>query len=93
VEEIAPTEADASRTTQILTSLIQILQAIPPKLAAEAEKTDAEAVHQFVDSLKVEQHKDRAIVTANVPLELIKRIATPDSAAAVGAAATTTPAH
>ena len=93
IEEIAPTDADAQRATQILNSLIQILQAIPPKLAAQAEKTDAEAVHQFIDSLKVEQHDDRAVVTANVPLDLIKRIATPDTGAAVGAAAATAPAH
>ena len=92
VEEIAPTEADAARSVQILNSLVQILQAIPPKLAAEAEKTDAEAMHEFIDSLKVEQHKDRAVVTANVPLDLIKRVATP-TAATVGAASATAPAQ
>jgi hypothetical protein len=86
IEEIAPTEADAQRSAQVLGSLIQLLQAIPPKLAAQAEKTDADAVHQFVDSLKVEDHKDRAIITANVPLDLIKRIATPQSTP-LGAAA------
>jgi len=85
VEEIAPTEADAERSAHVLNSLIQILQAIPPKLAAEAEKTDADAMRDFIGSLKVEQHKDRAVITASVPLELLKRIAAPQNAPVVPA--------
>ena len=85
VEEIAPTDADAERSARVLNSLIQILQAIPPKLAAEAEKTDADAMRDFIGSLKVEQHKDRAVVTASVPLELLKRLAAPQNAPVVPA--------
>lgn len=85
VEEFAPTDADAERSAKILNSLIQILQVIPPKLAAEAEKTDADAMRGFIGSLKVEQHKDRAVVTASVPLELVKRIATPENPSVVPA--------
>jgi hypothetical protein len=85
VEEIAPTDEDAARSAQVLGSLIQLLQAIPPKLAAQVEKTDAEAMHDFIDSLKVEQHKDRAVVTANIPFDLIKRLASPASTPLVGA--------
>ncbi|HKO17259.1 MAG TPA: hypothetical protein VJU82_00060 [Acidobacteriaceae bacterium] len=85
VEEIAPTDADAERSAHVLNSLIQILQAIPPKLAAEAEKTDADAMRDFIGSLKVEQHKDRAVVTASVPLELLKRLAAPQNAPVVPA--------
>ena len=79
VEEFAPTDADAARSTQVLNSLVQILQAIPPKLAAQAEKTDADAMHDLIDSLKVEQHKDRIVVTGNVPLGLLRSIATPEN--------------
>jgi len=86
IEEIAPTDADAERSAQILNSLVQLLQAIPPKLASRAQGSDAEAMRDFISSMKVEQHKDRAIITANVPLELIKRIATPENADVVGAA-------
>jgi hypothetical protein len=89
VEEIAPTEADAERSARVLNSLIQILQVIPPKLAAQAEKTDADAMRDFIGSLKVEQHKDRAVITASVPLELIKRIAAPQNAPVVPAIDTT----
>jgi hypothetical protein len=30
-----------------------------------------------MESTKIERHKDRAVLTANIPLELIKRLATP----------------
>jgi hypothetical protein len=79
LEEIAPSDADAARSAQVLNSLVQILQAIPPKLAAQAEKTDADAVHDLIDSLKVNQHNDRIIVTGNASLNLIKRIAAPEN--------------
>jgi len=93
IEEIAPTDADAERSARILNSLVQLLQAIPPKLASRAQGSDAEAMRDFISSMKVEQHKDRAIVTANVPLDLLKRIATPENAGAVGAASANPPAQ
>jgi len=93
VEEIAPTDGDAARAAQILGSLLQLLQAIPPKFASQADKNDAETMREFISSLKVEQQKDRAIVTASVPINLIKRIATPENAPVVGPATTTEPAY
>jgi hypothetical protein len=86
IEEIAPTEADAQRSAQVLSSLIQILQAIPPKLAAQAEKTDADAVHDLIDSLKVERRSDRVLVSGDVPLNLIRRISASDTTSIVPAA-------
>lgn len=77
IEEIAPTDADAERSAQVLRSLVQLLQALPPKLEAEAEKTDAESMRAFVASMAVDDHKDRIVLTANVPLELVKRITSP----------------
>jgi hypothetical protein len=91
IEEIAPTDADAQRSTQVLNSLIQILQAIPPKLAAQAEKTDADAMHDLIGSLKVERRTDRVLVTGSVPLTLIRRIAAPESTSIVPAAPTGEP--
>jgi hypothetical protein len=31
----------------------------------------------MTDSMKVEQHKDRAVLTASIPLELVKQLAAP----------------
>jgi hypothetical protein len=75
VEEIAPTDADATQTAQVLGTLIQLLQTVPPQVTAHSDKVDADAIRDLAESLKVEQHKDRAVVTGSVPLDLLKRIA------------------
>jgi hypothetical protein len=87
VEQIAPTEEDAARSADALTALVQLFEAIQPKIEAQTETADAEAVRQFVSSVKVEQHKDRAVLTAIVPLQLLKKLTAADSAAAGGAPA------
>jgi hypothetical protein len=81
VEQIAPSEADASRSAAALGNLVQLAQAIQPKVELQVDKSDAEATQQFTSSLKVEQHKDRAIFTASVPMELLKKLATPVNSA------------
>lgn len=86
IEEIAPTEAEARQSAQILGSLIQILQTIPPKLAAHAPADDTEGMRDFLSSMKIEQHKDRAIVTANVPFDLIRRFTAPENVSIVPSA-------
>jgi hypothetical protein len=32
------------------------------------------AFRELTDSTKIEQHKDRAVLTANIPLELVKEL-------------------
>jgi hypothetical protein len=80
IEQIAPSEADAARSTEALDALLQLFQAIQPKIEAQSETPDAEAMREFTASLQIEQHKDRAVLTANVPLELLKKLVTPESA-------------
>jgi hypothetical protein len=87
IEQIAPSEADAARTTQALDNLVQLIQAIQPKVVAQSDKADADAVREFTSSLKIEQRKDRAVLTASVPLELLKKLGTP-----IGAAVSDAPA-
>jgi len=40
--------------------------------------TSDKAVAELINSTKIEQHKDRAILTANIPLDLVKRLTTPN---------------
>lgn len=81
VEQIAPTEADAARSTEALSMLVHLLQAIQPKVSAQADKQDAQTVHEFTSSLKIERRRDRAVLTATLPLGLLKKLATPNGAA------------
>ena len=77
VEQIAPSDADAVRSAQSLGALAQMMKAIQPAVIAHSDKADAEALQDLMKSLKVEQRKDRMIVTARMPLELVRRLTNP----------------
>jgi hypothetical protein len=71
IEEISPTEADAQKAAQSLTALLGLfksLQKIQPRNANDS------AFLQMIGTLKIEQDKDRAVLTATIPLELIKQL-------------------
>jgi hypothetical protein len=80
IEQIAPTEADAARSTEALDALLHIFQVIQPKIEAHSDEADNQAMSEFTASVQIEQHKDRAVLTANLPLELLKKLVTPESA-------------
>jgi hypothetical protein len=81
VEQIAPTEEEAAQSAEALGNLVHLVQAIQPKVSAQADKPDAAAVREFTSSLKIEPHKDRAVLTASLPLELLKKLVAPVNAA------------
>ena len=81
IEDFAPTEVDAAQTTQTLGKLVQLIQAIPVQVAAQSDKAGADTLRAFTSSLKIEQHKDRVVLTATVPLDLVRKLATPLSEA------------
>ena len=85
IEQIAPTEADAAASTAALNSIIVLAQTIQPLVAAQSSPADAKALGDFASSIKVEQHKDRAVLTANLPLDLIKSLAAGAAPAATDA--------
>jgi hypothetical protein len=76
VEQIAPTEEDAARSVEALSTLLGILRSI--QRTQQGAPADA-AMTQAIDSLKIERHEDRAVLTANIPLDLVKELATPIS--------------
>jgi hypothetical protein len=78
IEQIAPTEADAAHATETLASLITLVKSVTQTQAQMHRNAPSDAgVHDLMESTKIEQHKDRAVLTANIPLELIRRLATP----------------
>jgi hypothetical protein len=74
IEQIAPTEEDAERSARSLGSLLRLVQMVQPKVEAQSDPSDTEAVRQFTSSIKIEQHKDRAVLTANLPLQMLKQL-------------------
>jgi len=80
IEQIAANDADAGRAAGTLTSLLSLMKTVQ---LAQAQMqphpaTDA-AFRELTDSTKIELHKDRAVLTANIPLELIKQLAAPNA--------------
>jgi hypothetical protein len=78
IEQIAPTEADAAHATETLTSLLTLLKTVEQaQLQMHPNAASDAPFHELMNSAKVEQHKDRAVLTANIPLDLVKRLITP----------------
>ncbi|GAC1428312.1 MAG: hypothetical protein NVSMB62_26190 [Acidobacteriaceae bacterium] len=81
VEQIAPTEADAGQSAESLTARVHLVQAMQPKVDAQADAAQAEAVRDFTKSIHVEQKRDRAILTASLPVEIFRRFTLPSETA------------
>ena len=76
IEQIAPNDADASRATETLSSLITLMKSVQQAQAQmQPHPTTDAAFRELTESTKVEQHKDHAVLTANIPLELVKQLA------------------
>lgn len=76
IEQITPTDADAAKATDTLSTLLTLLKSVVqmqsqlhPPVAAEA------AIYNLTQSARVERHKDRAVLTATIPPELVKQLA------------------
>jgi hypothetical protein len=76
IEEIAPTDADAARATETLSTLLVVLKSVERTQMQMHPNTASDASFvELMNSARIEQHKDRAVLTANIPLDLVKRLA------------------
>jgi hypothetical protein len=82
VEQIAPTEVDAARSAEAFSTLLGLLRSL--QRVQQGAPADA-ALAQAMDSLKIEQHQDRAVLTASIPLDMVKQLVTPVSQNGTGA--------
>ncbi|WP_051979171.1 hypothetical protein [Edaphobacter aggregans] len=89
IEEISPTEADAARAAQNLSTLIHLFQSI--QQVRPRNQSDA-ALIEMISSLRMEQHKDRAVLTATVPTELLQQLANATTPSTSGIQLPETPA-
>jgi hypothetical protein len=77
IEQVAPTDADAVHATETLGTLLNLFRSVQQAQAQLQPHAPDAAFREMTDSMKVERHKDRAVLTANIPLELVKQLATP----------------
>ena len=80
IEQIAPTDADAAHAAETLTTLLVVLKSVEhAQMQMHPNTTTDASLLELMNSAKIEQHKDRAVLTANIPLDLVKRLTTPSS--------------
>jgi hypothetical protein len=80
IEQIAPTDADATRATETMNSLLNLFRTVEQTQAQLRPHASDTAFREMADSMKIEQHKDRCVLSANIPLELVKQMAAPAAA-------------
>jgi hypothetical protein len=77
IEEIAPTETDAVRSTETLSTLLRLVKSVQQTQAQIQGSPADPSIRDLINSAKIEQHKDRAVLTANIPLDLVKKLTIP----------------
>ena len=74
IEELSPTQADAAQSAQALSGVLTLFRSIQQIQSTAPANA---AMRQMVDSVKINSSKDRTIVTANIPVDLLRELATP----------------
>ena len=75
IEQIAPTDADAARAAGTWNTLLTLLRSLQ-EAQRQPGGSDA-AFRELTGSMKIEQHKERAVLSADIPIELVKQLAAP----------------
>jgi hypothetical protein len=77
IEQFAPSEQDAAQSAQALTGIAHLVAAAEPGMAQHTDPEQAAAAAQFIQSIQIEQHRDRVILNATLPTDLLHRLTTP----------------
>lgn len=72
VEEIAPSQADAAATTNALQSMLGLLSAA---MTSVQNSPQSKEYRTLINSATVTQHGSRTLLTATVPVDLVKQLA------------------
>jgi hypothetical protein len=64
----------SAATLETLVGLVKSIEQVKPRNGSDA------AFLQMVSSLKLEQHNDRAVLTATIPTELLQQLASSTTA-------------
>lgn len=70
VEEIAPTEGAAADTTESLQTILVLLRSLESTSAGQPFDADT---REFINSINVDRHGDRAVLTATMPTAMVQR--------------------
>lgn len=75
VEEIAPTPEAAANSAHAVENLVNFVRTVENAASADPAHEQVQAeLRAMLDSAKISQHKDRAIFTATIPPDLVRRM-------------------
>ena len=72
IDELTQSEAAAAQSAESLTELLKLFRTLE-----QSQQPADPVLNQFVDSIRIEPHKDRATLTATLPPEALKRLTAP----------------
>jgi hypothetical protein len=84
IDELLPTQADAEQSANALSALLQLFRSIQNvqsqlSLGQQQPPSQDATVKQLLDSIKIVAQKDRATLTATVPIDILKQLTAADS--------------
>ncbi len=77
IDELTKDDAEAAQTTASLNALLGLARKLQQVQQPTPLTPDDLAIRQFMDSLAIVQHKDRATLTATIPTDALKHLANP----------------
>ncbi len=76
VDQLATSDSQAETTTRALTNLLSFVRVVQQAQQPTAPTPADAAFHTFMDSVTIQQHKDRTTLTATLPPESLKNLTT-----------------
>lgn len=76
VDQIVHTDLEAAQSASSLQSLLQLLRSVQQAQQPTPRTPEDLALRQFTDSISIEQHKDRATLTATIPTDTLRHLTT-----------------
>lgn len=77
IDQIAPDENAAARSVASLNGMLGMFRSVQLAQQPTPRTSADQALREFTDSIAIEQHRDRATLTATLPPEAVKRFTTP----------------
>jgi hypothetical protein len=74
IDEIAASPEDAARSAESLNKLLKLARNIQIAAQPQPHTDKDQALRQLMDSIAIEQHKDRATLTAALPVDGLKAL-------------------
>jgi hypothetical protein len=74
IDEMAASDEDAARSAKALNNLLAFARALQAVQQPEPLTPEDRAFREFSDSITIEEHRDRATLTAVLPLDALKHL-------------------